>query len=153
MTLVDTCVQAHEEDYVVWSALENGLSKLTNVFNRHNDSKVLEKLEKYICQIFEPLAGRLGWEPKKGEGKKIIMWQKYSLDSQICLLRTLVHETLAKAGYRPTIEACRHFFHDFVDLHNPINPEMRSIVFNTVVRNEGKEVQIKFLAKNVPFRQ
>uniref|UniRef100_A0A914CYE7 Puromycin-sensitive aminopeptidase n=1 Tax=Acrobeloides nanus TaxID=290746 RepID=A0A914CYE7_9BILA len=69
LTLVETCVKAQESDYVVWSALENGLSKLANSLRRHTDSKILECLNKFICNIFEPLAEKLGWEPKEGEGK------------------------------------------------------------------------------------
>ena len=61
-------VARREEKHIVWQALVSAIGPLRNVFAR-SDPKLRAELDRFVCSCLEPVAERLGWEPKSGEGK------------------------------------------------------------------------------------
>uniref|UniRef100_A0A915EUB2 Aminopeptidase n=1 Tax=Ditylenchus dipsaci TaxID=166011 RepID=A0A915EUB2_9BILA len=118
---------SNEDEYIVWSALDCGISALSNVFMHHGDKAISDRFDSYIVKCLEPVAQRLGWEPQKNEG------------SQTGLLRALTLGRLAKAGHQPTIETAMNKFNEHVSNGVELNPDLRGVIFGCVGRSNKKE--------------
>lgn len=55
-----------EDNYTVWSNINNCLSKL-NLLLSHTDLQ--DDLKRYVRKLMTPIYQRLGWEPKNNESK------------------------------------------------------------------------------------
>lgn len=58
---------SNEDNYTVWSSINNCLAKLSLLLS-HTDLK--EDLERYMRVLMTPIYNKLGWEPKENESKK-----------------------------------------------------------------------------------
>lgn len=117
---------ANEEEFVVWGAIDEGMSKLLFCAREmsddtHNSAKQL------IIKMFEKTGADLGFVEQPGE------------DSQKMMLRALVQARLARAGHQPTIEKFNQLFTDFLEKGTPIHPDIRLSTFGVVARYGGKE--------------
>jgi puromycin-sensitive aminopeptidase len=61
----------NEEEYIVWESMIAGVGSLLNVVAR-GDPALKEKFDNFVCSVLVPVANRLGWEVKPGEGNRII---------------------------------------------------------------------------------
>lgn len=56
-----------EDEYIVWCAIDQGISELSNVLS-HYDNKLKAQFDAFVCKIMEPVANSLKWEPSLSEG-------------------------------------------------------------------------------------
>lgn len=118
---------SNEDEYVVWSALDSGISHLSNVLNRHSDSSLKKRLDAFVIKVYEPVFNRLGWEPIANER------------STNSLLRALVISRLSRANHQPIIDVARSKFSEHVEKKTLLNPDLRSAIYGIVGRNDGNE--------------
>lgn len=57
---------SNEDNYTVWSSINNCLAKLSLLLS-HTDLK--EDLKRYMRVLMTPIYKKLGWEPKENESK------------------------------------------------------------------------------------
>lgn len=65
---------ANEEEYIVWGSLEGGLSYLSNSLARASDESLKTRFDQFVQKNLEPLAEKLGWDAKEGEGRLLYCW-------------------------------------------------------------------------------
>jgi puromycin-sensitive aminopeptidase len=116
-----------EDQYIVWGALDRGVGALLNVLSRHEDPNIKKKLEEFVVKVYEPVLKNVGWEPTANEPMKKSM------------LRALIISRLSRVGHQATIETARQKFNEHVDKKADIHPDLRSVVYGTVTRNDGNE--------------
>lgn len=66
LQFVEVC--GRETEFVVWSAIGDGLGALANVLNHHSDPKLRQRFDAFVCKVLAPVGDRYGWEPKSDEG-------------------------------------------------------------------------------------
>lgn len=59
---------SNEDEYIVWCAIDQGVSALSNVLSHYSNKTVKAQFNDFICKVIEPVAARLGWEPALSEG-------------------------------------------------------------------------------------
>uniref|UniRef100_A0A915HSW0 Puromycin-sensitive aminopeptidase n=1 Tax=Romanomermis culicivorax TaxID=13658 RepID=A0A915HSW0_ROMCU len=116
-------VYKNETDYTVWSEIDAAVDVIDNCL-QHTDSG--ESFRRFCCSIYEQEANRLGWEPKPNEGHTV------------GLLRPLLLKRLGKFGDKKTIEKARLMFRNFVDVGKDMEPDLRSMIFES---SDFSEVQ------------
>ncbi|CAB3411733.1 unnamed protein product [Caenorhabditis bovis] len=122
----------HEDEYVVWAAIDEGLGKLS-ACSMEISPDVNARVKKLIVKIFEKTGLELGFDEKPGD------------DSQKMMLRAMVQSRLARAGHQPTIDKFMQMFNDYIVISTPIHPDIRLAVFGAAARNGGKDVFDKLL--------
>lgn len=58
----------NEDEYIVWSAIDQGISQIANVLMHHSDAALKTDFDAYVCKVLGPLAQKLSWTPAEGEG-------------------------------------------------------------------------------------
>ena len=104
-----------EEDYTVWSELAGQLSKLDSLLAYEN---FYYSYKGYNREIYRKIAGKMGWEKKRGE--------KHT----DALLRALALYQLGKFGEVGVIKEAQERFK-----RGRINPDLRGVVYNLVAAN------------------
>lgn len=66
LNLLSAC--SNEDEYIVWSAIIQGISELRNVLEHYNNDKLTSQFNTFVCKVIEPVANRLKWEPSLSEG-------------------------------------------------------------------------------------
>lgn len=61
----------NEPNYTVWSDLSCNLGILATLLS-HTD--FYEDIQVFVRDVFSPIGERLGWDPKPGEGRKVLLW-------------------------------------------------------------------------------
>ncbi|KAF1757507.1 hypothetical protein GCK72_013963 [Caenorhabditis remanei] len=117
---------ANEDEYVVWGAIDEGMSKLL-ACSREMSEETLKSAKQLIVKMFEKTGADLGFAEQSGE------------DTQKMMLRALVQARLARAGHQPTIDKFNQMFTDFLEKGTPIHPDIRLATFGVVARSTGKE--------------
>ncbi|KAF1757511.1 hypothetical protein GCK72_013967 [Caenorhabditis remanei] len=117
---------ANEDEYVVWGAIDEGMSKLL-ACSREMSEETLKRAKQLIVKMFEKTGADLGFAEQSGE------------DTQKMMLRALVQARLARAGHQPTIDKFNQMFTDFLEKGTPIHPDIRLATFGVVARSTGKE--------------
>lgn len=64
---------SNETEYIVWSALDGGISHLNNTLQRHDDPSIKSRLDQFVIKIYEPVFNRLGWEAIPNERKSMFL--------------------------------------------------------------------------------
>jgi puromycin-sensitive aminopeptidase len=118
---------SNESEYVVWGALDGGVGSLLNVFSRHEDTSIKANLDKFVVDVYTPVHDRLKWEASPNEPMKVSM------------LRAMIISRLSRVGHETTIQSARQKFREHFDNKSELNPDLRSVIYGTVTRNDGNE--------------
>uniref|UniRef100_A0A914PXE3 ERAP1-like C-terminal domain-containing protein n=1 Tax=Panagrolaimus davidi TaxID=227884 RepID=A0A914PXE3_9BILA len=97
-----------------------------NMF-RHEDASIKAKLDKFVVDVYTPVLDRLKWEASSNEPMKVSM------------LRAMIISRLSRVGHETTIQSARQKFREHVDNKSELNPDLRSVIYGTVTRNDGNE--------------
>lgn len=132
---------ANEDEYIVWGALDGGISSLITVLRNADDTTLLPKFNRYITKILAPIGQRLGWEAKEGE------------DLQMAMLRALILGRLGRCGYEETINIAREKFKEHVENHTELHPDLRLAIYTMIGQNDGEKglEQLKKIYETVGF--
>lgn len=85
------------------------------MFDR-NDPELKNKLDRFICNILEPVADKLGWSAESGE------------DPHRSQLRGLILGSLSKAEHSKTIEQALKLYDEYSNGRCTLHPDLRPIV-------------------------
>ena len=110
----------NETDYMVWTELVYGISKIYNIL--HNE-EYIGKFKEYALSLFSPKAKEVGFEKKAGE------------DSSYTLLRNLLISSAAFYGDKKIIKEAISIFSNRI--FKPIDSDIRNVIYNIVARNGG----------------
>ena len=121
----------NETNYTVWVELATGLARLEQIL--HKNLRLSTLLEKFICDLFSPLAENLGWNKKEGE-----------LHTDI-LLRSLAISRAGRSGDKKIITEAKKRFNK-LQRGGHINPDIRGAIY-TVVASSGGIKEYKILIK------
>ena len=71
------------------------------------------------------------------------------------MLRALLISRLSRSGHQPTIDAAREKFRDHVDKKVELYPDLRSVIYGIVSRNDGKDgvEKLRNIFENVGFSE
>lgn len=64
---------ASEDNFIVWAALDDGISNISNVITRYDDGMLKKRFNAFICKLLAPAGKRLGWEPAANEGSLLLL--------------------------------------------------------------------------------
>lgn len=106
----------NEDEYLIWQVAESGLRSFSNVLQCNNNVELKESLDKFICNIMEPMAKRLGWETQPGE------------DPHRSQLRALILGSLSKSNHPQTIEQGLKAFDEYQNNGQQLHPDLRGMV-------------------------
>ncbi len=115
-------VYRNETEYIVWSEIVSGISKITNIIN--NESFV-EKYHKYTLSLFSPLAKKVGRNHISGE------------DHSMTFLRSLALSQSAYYGDKKVIAQAKNIFKNKDKV--PIRADIRGVVYNIIASNGGEK--------------
>ena len=114
-----------EHDYIVWSEIALELASIRSIWWEAKPETV-DRLKSFSKEMFSPVAQRLGWEYKKGEG------------FLTALLRTLAISNAGKSGDATVIAEAQKRFKEFMNgTTEAIHPDLRGAVFSIVLQNGG----------------
>ncbi len=122
-------VQAYrqETELAVWEEISGSLSKLGSIFY---GEKFITELNKFIVDLYLPIAKKLGFKEKTKEPES----QK--------MLRGLVLQMLGNAGHSETIKIAKKL----VDQKHKISIDVRSAVYNIATRYGNVKLYKKFIS-------
>jgi aminopeptidase N len=110
----------NESEYIVWSEIASGISR---VYNLIRDEDFKEKYEKYALSLFSPLAKHIGFKKRESEKHSDIF------------LRTLAISQSAFYGDKKVINNARKLFINRKTY--PIDSDIRTIVYKIVASNDN----------------
>nr|CAB3264421.1 puromycin-sensitive aminopeptidase-like [Phallusia mammillata] len=113
----------NETNYTVWNDVSAKVSTLNTLL--WNDDQTHENFKKFTRKLFQRIADNLGWDPKDGEGH---------LDS---MLRSLVIGKMGGCGCDKTVSEANNRLGIHVDNTRPLNADLRSSVYGTVLSHGG----------------
>ena len=111
----------NEDNYMVWLEIATGLSKIEQLLSK---TPAKNNLDKFILDLFSPLATRLGWGKKKKE-----------LHSAT-LLRPLVLTRAGLAGNKKIMREAKKKF-ALLQRGGFVSPDVRSSVYTILARHGG----------------
>lgn len=117
----------NETEYAVWADLCANLDELRGISSAEGSSVDTEAFDRYLCELYRPVASRLGWEPSPVEPP---------LEA---LLRTLVLNALGHAGDTVTIEEALKRFRHVTNERGYLHPDLRIPVYTISVANGGTD--------------
>jgi len=109
-----------EKEYMVWTEIAYGVNKIYNIIANENFA---DKYKKYALSLFSPLAEEISFERKEEE------------ESSYTLLRILAISLASFYGDKKIIKEAQKIFSN--KIIKPINPDMRSVIYNIVAQNGG----------------
>uniref|UniRef100_A0A158R5B1 Aminopeptidase n=1 Tax=Syphacia muris TaxID=451379 RepID=A0A158R5B1_9BILA len=132
---------ADEDEYIVWGALNAGISNLVSVLRNADDTTLLPRFNRYLIKILSPIGKKLGWEAKEGE------------DLQVAMLRALILGRLGRCGHEETIHIARKKFKDHIENRTELHPDLRLAIYTIIGQNDGEKgmEQLKKLYESVGF--
>lgn len=111
---------ANEEEYIVWTEIIYGINKIYKIII---DEDSTGKYRKYALSLFSPLAKKIGFNKKERE------------ESSYTFLRILAISQAAFYGDKKIIKESQRLFSNRII--KPIDPDMRSTIYNIVAQNGG----------------
>ncbi|XP_017028738.1 puromycin-sensitive aminopeptidase isoform X2 [Drosophila kikkawai] len=123
LALVDA--YRNETNYTVWTAITNSLTNL-HILISHTD--LMDHFHRFGRNLYEPVAQRLGWEPRDGENH---------LDT---LLRSLVLTRLVSFRSDEVIDSARARFRSHVTGTNPLPADLRTTCYKAVLQDGDEKV-------------
>jgi puromycin-sensitive aminopeptidase len=122
-------VYGAEESLAVWEIIASSLGSIRATLSKNDkDDSLRDAMKPFIITLTQPQLDRLGWEEKASEKH---------LDT---LLRPLILGLSAGAEHPATVKKALELFDAITDAKNPIHPDLRSLVYATVVRTRGEAV-------------
>ncbi|ALC43653.1 Psa [Drosophila busckii] len=115
----------NETNYTVWTAISNSLANL-HILISHTD--LMDDFNTFGRALYEPVAARLGWEPRDNENH---------LDT---LLRSLVLTRLVSFRSPDIIEEARKRFHSHVNGTKPLPADLRSTCYKAVLQDGDEKI-------------
>lgn len=116
-----------EDDYLVWSQMSSRLNRVLEVWWEQPED-IKSSLKSFILNLYQRQVDRLGFEFQSDESDKIK------------LLRPLVLGISGKCGNVEVIKEFQSRFRRYLDGDTrAIHPNMRSVIYASVVRNGGRE--------------
>ncbi|KAH8408130.1 hypothetical protein KR222_009660 [Zaprionus bogoriensis] len=115
----------NENNYTVWTAITNSLANL-HVLISHTD--LMDDFNAFGRILYEPVAARLGWEPRENENH---------LDT---LLRSLVLSRLVSFRSPEIIEEARKRFRSHVNGTKPLPADLRSACYKAVLQDGNEAI-------------
>lgn len=119
-----------ETDFTVWSDLSVNLSVIANLI-QYTDAD--DAYKHYAKALFGPIAKKLGWEQKPGEGALTAM------------LRDLVLMKMGRYGDPDTVAEANRRFEEHCNGTATIPADLRATVYVTVLTNGNEETFNKML--------
>nr|AAG48733.1 puromycin-sensitive aminopeptidase [Drosophila melanogaster] len=123
LALVDS--YRNETNYTVWTAITNSLTNL-HILISHTD--LMEDFHRFGRNLYEPVAYRLGWEPRDGENH---------LDT---LLRSLVLTRLVSFRSSDTIEEAKIRFRRHVNGTELLPADLRTTCYKAVLQDGDEKI-------------
>ena len=120
----------NEDSYIVWVEIASGLVKLEQMLAK---TKLKSELNKYMLELFSPLAHTLGWQEIEDE----VHTNK--------LLRSLAISRAGRAGDKDILNQAKNIFNLMLE-NKPVNPDLRSTVYS-IVATHGGEKEHKILTE------
>ena len=109
-----------EKEYMVWTEIAYGINKIYNLTAKES---FIDEYKKYALSLFSPLVKEISFEKIKGE------------ESSHTLLRILA---ISQAGFYGDKKAIKEAIKIFSNkIIKPIDPDIRSIIYNIVAQNGG----------------
>ena len=105
-----------EDNYTVWVEIAMGLAKLEQLLQKN------PLLDKFIVELFSPLASSLGWEKKKNE---------LHTDA---LLRSLAISRAGRSGDKKIIAGVKKKF-ALLQKGKHVNPDIRGSIYSVIATN------------------
>jgi puromycin-sensitive aminopeptidase len=118
-----------ENEYVVWSEICGGLSKLHSLIAHEAYEPAFNA---YARSLLTEIGATIRWDAKPKS-------------HSAALLKSLILETLAKYGDAAVLEHARLVFDSIDETANPVVPDLRGVVYNTVARHGGEKEYAKLL--------
>ena len=120
----------NETNFAVWSELATGLNAIDNLIDGESFASGYKK---YSQEIFAPMVEKVGWKKKTGDSHSDI------------LLRSLILDNAAKYGDQSVVAKSQALFKSIKKGRNPVQADLRGVVYNTVARYGGKVEYEKIL--------
>ncbi|KAH8303799.1 hypothetical protein KR018_006010 [Drosophila ironensis] len=114
----------NETNYTVWTAITNSLSNL-HILISHTD--LMEDFHRFGRNLYEPVATRLGWDPREGENH---------LDT---LLRSLVLTRLVSFRNPEVIEVAQQRFRSHLNGTAPLPADLRTCCYKAMLQDGDEE--------------
>ncbi|XP_017135362.1 puromycin-sensitive aminopeptidase isoform X3 [Drosophila miranda] len=121
----------NETNYTVWTAITNSLTNL-HILISHTD--LMEEFHRFGRNLYEPVAQRLGWEPREGENH---------LDT---LLRSLVLTRLVSFRSNDVIEVARQRFRSHINGTQPLPADLRTTCYKAALQDGNEQIFEEMLA-------
>ncbi|KAL3079369.1 hypothetical protein niasHT_037699 [Heterodera trifolii] len=127
LALLTVCQE--EEDYFVWSAIDSGIGSIAHSLKHLDDErKLLDRFERFVCKMIEPVAAKLGWEPKEGE------------TIHVGRLRALLLSRLSHFRHQPTIQMALSKFNALIEKGVDVVPDLRKLIFRAVGSTNDEKI-------------
>uniref|UniRef100_A0A914GSD8 Aminopeptidase n=1 Tax=Globodera rostochiensis TaxID=31243 RepID=A0A914GSD8_GLORO len=113
-----------EDDFFVWAAISSALGDIGYVLGHLEDGNALEdRFNRFVCSVIEPVAAKLGWEPREGE------------DMHASRLRAMLLGRLSRSKHRPTVETALSKFNALVTEGVQLVPDLCRTIFVAAARS------------------
>ncbi|MFA7310175.1 MAG: M1 family metallopeptidase [Candidatus Paceibacterota bacterium] len=116
-----------ESEYVVWSEIASGLSKIHALIAHE---PFLKEYETFARSIFAGIAKKVDWRHAPSDHSK-------------ALLRVLILGSIGRYGDTKTLERARKLFARIRGGANPVSADLRGIVYDLVARSGGAKEYTK----------
>jgi len=114
----------NETDYTVWSEINICLDEIANLIGTED---YFDAFERFARDLLRPAYKRIGWDAKPGDSHSTL------------LLRTLLLSSLGHFGDEEVVGEARRRLAVFLDDRTSLVPDLRSLVYSTVVAHGGEE--------------
>jgi len=115
---------ANEDNYTVWAEISSKLGDLDLILTKE---KCYPKFETFNRKVYSKIVEKVGWDKKDNE------------DHVVSLLRPLVIGRAGKYGDTKVVEESRKRFQEFLKSPNSLSPDLRGVVFRTILGNPVDE--------------
>lgn len=115
----------NEENFAVWNDITNSLSILARILSESNAES---SLNAFCIDLYLPIYEKLGWNAQSNEDQLNVM------------LRSLVLSQLGSCGYPDVVSEALTRFSDHILEKAVISPDLRSVVYGTVLKHGDKKV-------------
>ena len=121
-----------DDAYTVWANLTGNIAEVGNILSHKEGTASL--YNPFAKALFSKIADKVGWEKKEGESHTQ------------SLLRGIVLRAYAKYGDEKTIATAKELFEKSL-AGGFLDPDIRSVVYNTVAQYGGNDIFLKLKEK------
>jgi len=117
-------VYTNETDYTVWSEINISLDEIALLIGNED---FVDAFDRFARDLLRPAYKRLGWDAQPGDSHLTL------------LLRTRILSSLGLFGDEEVIAEARRRFSVFLDDRTTLVPDLRAVVYTTVVAHGGDQ--------------